>query len=126
MRSESLQCVPPAHGLGYVDLDFECSTVCPILLGLTGIWQKQLGSWASWWNTEIKVNPTQVRQEMGHPVCTYSISNPSYTLTNLEFGASRKYVADEALAVLHGVDDRVEGHGKILSGSICSSLHIKF
>ena len=26
-----------------VDLNFECSTVCPVLLGLMGIWQKQLG-----------------------------------------------------------------------------------
>ena len=33
-----------------------------------GIWQKRLGSWASWWNTEIKVNPTQVYEDMGHPV----------------------------------------------------------
>ena len=29
--------------LGWVDMDFECSTVCPILLGLMGIWQKRLG-----------------------------------------------------------------------------------
>ena len=32
------------HGLGWVDFDFYCYTVCPILLGLTGIWQKHLGS----------------------------------------------------------------------------------
>ena len=30
--------------LGWVDYDFECFTVCPILPGLTGIWQKRLGS----------------------------------------------------------------------------------
>ena len=36
-------------------MDFECSTVCPTLPGLMGIWQKQLGSWARWWNTELKV-----------------------------------------------------------------------
>ena len=41
------------------------------------------------------------------------------------FRASRKYVADETLAVLHRVDDRVEGHGKILSGLICT-LQSKF
>ena len=39
--------------LGWVDLDFECSAVCPILPGLMGIWQKWLGSYARWWNTEI-------------------------------------------------------------------------
>ena len=30
--------------LGWVDLGFDCSTVCPILLGLVGIWQKRLSS----------------------------------------------------------------------------------
>ena len=33
-----------------------------------GIWKKRLGSWARWWNTEIKVNPTQVSAHLGHPV----------------------------------------------------------
>ena len=33
--------VPCARRLGQVDLDLECSTVCPILL--MGIWQKRLG-----------------------------------------------------------------------------------
>ena len=28
--------------LGWVDLDIECSTVCPILPKLMGIWQKRL------------------------------------------------------------------------------------
>ena len=54
--------------LGWVDLGFECSTVCRILRGLTGIRQKRLGSWARWWNFLIKVNPTQVHEQMGHPV----------------------------------------------------------
>ena len=31
------------RGLGWVDMNFECSTVCPILPGLMGIWQKRLG-----------------------------------------------------------------------------------
>ena len=30
--------------LGWVDLDFGCSTVCQILLGLMGIWHKRLAS----------------------------------------------------------------------------------
>ena len=47
--------------IGFVDFDFECSTVCPTLLGLMGIWLKRLCSWASQWNTEIKFNPTQPR-----------------------------------------------------------------
>ena len=33
--------------------------------GLMGIWQKRIGIWA---NTQIKVNPTQVYEQMGHPV----------------------------------------------------------
>ena len=35
------------------------------------IWQKRLGSLARQWNTQIKVIPTQVHEQMGHPlVCT--------------------------------------------------------
>ena len=30
----------------WVYFDFSCSTVCPVLLGVMGIWQKRLGSWA--------------------------------------------------------------------------------
>ena len=41
----SLQGVPSARALGWIDLDFECSTVCPILTWLMGIWQKRLGKW---------------------------------------------------------------------------------
>ena len=52
----------------WVDLDFERSTVCLILLGLMEIWQKQLGKWARWWNTQMKINPTQVHEQMGHPI----------------------------------------------------------
>ena len=54
--------------LGWVDLNFDYSTVCLILPGLMGVWQKRLGSWARWWNSQIQVNPTQVRDQMGHPV----------------------------------------------------------
>ena len=32
------------------------------------IWQKRLGNWASWWNMQIKVNPTQVYEQLRHPV----------------------------------------------------------
>ena len=53
-----IECFPSARGLGWVDFNFECSTVCLILPGLMGIWQKRLGSWAKWWNAQIKVNPT--------------------------------------------------------------------
>ena len=55
-----MQGVPCARRLGFVDLDFECSTVCTTLLGLMVIWQRWLCSWTKWWNTEIKVSPSQV------------------------------------------------------------------
>ena len=48
--------VPSARGLGLLDLDFEHSTVSPILLRLMGIWQKRLGNWARWWNTERPIS----------------------------------------------------------------------
>ena len=38
-----------------------CVTVCPILPWLMGIWQKRL-------ETQMKVNPTQAHEQMGHPV----------------------------------------------------------
>ena len=55
-------------GLGWVDFDFSCFTICTVLLRLMGIRQKRLCSWAIWWNTQIKVNLTQVHEQMGHPV----------------------------------------------------------
>ena len=59
----TIQGVPSELRLGFVDLDFECSTIFRTLLGLMGIWQKRLGIWARWWNTEIQVN-----EDMGRPV----------------------------------------------------------
>ena len=69
-----VQGVPSARGLGWVDLSFVCSTVCLILPGLMGIWQKGLGCWARWWKTQIKVNPTQVPEQMNHPVVAWRAS----------------------------------------------------
>ena len=66
--SKFIQGDPSDLRLGFVDLDFEYSTVCLILLELMGIWQKRLDRWARWWNTEIKVNSTQVSAHLGHPV----------------------------------------------------------
>ena len=60
------QGVPSAGGLGFVDLDLEFSTVCPFPPRLMGIWQKRLGSCTRLWNTQIKVNPTQVHDHMDH------------------------------------------------------------
>ena len=59
---------------GWVDLAFECSTVCPILQGLMGIWQKRLGRWPRWFNIQIKVKPTQDHEWVGHPVYTEDTS----------------------------------------------------
>ena len=69
LNSGLVQDVPSELRLGFVDLDFEFSTVCPTLLGQMGVWQKQLGSWARWWRTEIKVNPTPGLSSLGTP-CT--------------------------------------------------------
>ena len=60
--------------LGWVDLNFDYSTVCLILPGLMGVWQKRLGSWARWWNCQIQVNRTQVRDQMGQPVANMNLS----------------------------------------------------
>ena len=64
----------------WVDLDIECSTICLILHGLVGIWPKRLaGSWPRWWSTQIKVNPTKVHEQMGHPVADFSVASVSKT-----------------------------------------------
>ena len=61
----------PGRGLDWVDLNFECSTVCPILPWLMGIGQKRLMQMGKMVEHPIKVNPTQVHQQMGHSVLTY-------------------------------------------------------
>ena len=78
-KSKEIQGVSSARGLGWVDFIFACSTVCPILPGTVGILQKRMGSWARWWNMQIKVNPTPVHVQMGHPVlcCKPVISPPA-------------------------------------------------
>ena len=64
----NMQGVPSALGLGWVDLYSWWSIVCPNLHGQMGILQDQPGSWARWWNIQIKVNPTQVHDHQPHPV----------------------------------------------------------
>ena len=54
--------------LGWVDLDFEWSSVCPIVPWLMGIWLKELHEWERCLNTDIQVKPSQVSDQMGHPV----------------------------------------------------------
>ena len=57
-------------------------------LGLMGIWQKRLGSWASWWKTEIKVNPTQVYEDMGRPIIHLQKANSfiiTFSLFSLDY-----------------------------------------
>ena len=82
--SATVQGVPSELRLGFADLDFKCSTVCPTLLGLMGIWQKRLSSWARWWHTEIKVNPTKVSADLGHPVFCRTRLRSSGTRVNGE------------------------------------------
>ena len=38
--------------LGWVDYDFGHSSVCLVLLGQMGIWQKRLVNRARWWNRQ--------------------------------------------------------------------------
>ena len=54
--------------LNWVEFDIGHYTVCLFLLVPMRIWQNQLGSSASWWNSGIKVNSTQVSHHQGHPV----------------------------------------------------------
>ena len=53
--------------MGWVDFDLGCSVHAKFCPSCGGIWQKWLGGWTTWWNIKIKVNPTQVHDEMRHP-----------------------------------------------------------
>ena len=54
--------------LGWVDFEFGHSFVCAVLLGQMVIWWNWLCCWSRWWNTLIKVNPTQVCDHQSQPV----------------------------------------------------------
>ena len=97
--TSSLQGVSCARGLDWVDLNFERSTVCPILPGLMGIRQKRLGRWARWCNTEIKVNPTQVLEQMGHPVLWAECAHTNYDTRSADDIKVRRYSAGPAGAL---------------------------
>ena len=54
--------------MGWVNFDLiACSTLCPLLPGLMEIWKKWLGSQATCWNSQIKVNPAHVFDHMNNP-----------------------------------------------------------
>ena len=60
--------VPSALGLGCIDLNIECSTVCLNLPGLMGIWQKRLG--------KMVENPNQSQPNPGPRPDGTLCSNP--------------------------------------------------
>ena len=78
-----LQGVPIGHRPGLGSLDFDYFPVCQTLPWLMVIWQMWLGSWARWRNSQVKVNPTKVYNQLGHPLynftCTWIfIDNKDY------------------------------------------------
>ena len=63
---------------GLVDLrTFYVFRFCTILLGLMTIWQIGLSSWARRCNFQIKVNSTEVHDQMNHPVFRSYLSHHS-------------------------------------------------
>ena len=48
-----------------------------------GWWEFGRSGWAQWWNTQIQVNPTQVDEQMGHPVVRWE-----FLKTNLSMYSS--------------------------------------
>ena len=58
--------------LGWVDLDFQCSTICLILPRLMGIWQKRLGSRAGWRNNSNQSQTNPSARADGTP-CTKTV-----------------------------------------------------
>ena len=55
--------------LGWVDLDFGCSTLCLVLLGLMGNWQIWLNNWVRWFIIIDQIQPNKnIRADA--PPCT--------------------------------------------------------
>ena len=68
----------------WVDFDFVCSTVCPILIGLITICQNQLGSQAICWNIHILSQPNPgLRLDGTHCIFAMSPSWPSSALPSV-------------------------------------------
>ena len=67
--------------LGWVNSYVGHSTIGLVRLEQIGIGQNRPSIWAKWWNLEIKVNSTKIRDYQGHPVSlsalTPSLQNSS-------------------------------------------------
>ena len=63
--------VPFDRRLGWIDFILERSNLFSFLLRLMRTKEKWMGRWASWWNTKVKVNPTEVNEQTG-PVETWT------------------------------------------------------
>ena len=87
--------------------DFSYSTVYPV--GLMGIWQKWLCSWARWWNAQIKVNPTRVSKQMNHTTYNRVIKRilQSFHIKIIDFGFARRLNPSEDLRVTEGTPEFV-------------------
>ena len=68
---------------GWIDLNFECSTVCSILLGLMGFWQKRLGKMGA--TPKSKSTKIQVHVQRGHP----ALMKDSVTILPIQFCLNR-------------------------------------
>ena len=73
-----------------------------------GIWQKWLGSKATWWNNQIKVNPTQVSEQMNRPVFQFKSVMPYCLLRSPECGVCVGRVAEEAQIFSHEAEVPLE------------------
>ena len=60
--------------LGWVAFDFGYSTVCPVLCGQMRVWQNGLSSWMRLVEHPNQISPTQVSEQMNHPVVTSSLN----------------------------------------------------
>ena len=78
-----------------------------------GIWQKRLDSWVRWWNTQIKVNPTQAHEQMGQPAYLnfqrlIPLDHPVF-LVDIELLAAFSLIV--VVAVVQGFDMLLELRG---------------
>ena len=76
-----------ARGLGWVDFDFDFSTVCQILLGLMAIWQIQLGKMV-----ELEYDRKNCGQSFGRK----SLSVAAATAPPLRYYGRKRIAAERA------------------------------
>ena len=114
-----VQGVPCARRLGFVDLDFECSTVCLTLLVLTEFGRSGCAAWQDGveHRNQSQPNPTQVYGHMDRPVFPAESPRFASCCTRSDWGMGKK--------IRHSGHERV-GNESLVESAYTGSCKINF